>query len=211
VQTGLVTCRCQDRRSEVAQDWDIRPCGSTCCTCERPFVADQEYQSLLVFSEEELDRRDYCCECWKAHSVDDSAGEGSWKGVFRPPAPPPEEALKKETAENLLRKLIATEDDANGNVIYLLAVMLERKKMLVERDRKKDDEGNITLVFEYRKTGEVFLVPDPQLQLDQLGHVQREVSQLLGGGGSTEGPESGPSNSPPDEESDADDQGEENN
>lgn len=173
----------------MAQDWDIRPCGSACSACAKPFEAKQEYQSLLVAGEREFERMDYCCACWAEHNVDGSAGEGSWKGLFQPPAPPPEEALKKETAETLLRKLIETEDDSNGNVIYLLAVMLERKKMLVERDRKKDESGNVTLVFEHRKTGEVFLVPDPQLQLGQLEHVQREVSQLLGGSNTSQGTE----------------------
>ena len=30
-----------------------------------------------------------------------------------------------------------------------------------------------------RKRGDVFVVPDPQLRLDELGDVQAEVAQLL--------------------------------
>jgi hypothetical protein len=35
------------------------------------------------------------------------------------------------------------------------------------------------LIYEHAKTGDVFVVPDPQLRLDELGGVQAEVAQLL--------------------------------
>ena len=105
-----------------------------------------------------------------------------WQGIFHPPPPPPEEALKKETAESLLRRLIQDNDASKMNVMYILAVMLERKRILAEKDVQKHDNGAKVIVYEHKKTGETFLVPDPGLKLDQLEHVQKEVVEMLGGG-----------------------------
>jgi hypothetical protein len=35
------------------------------------------------------------------------------------------------------------------------------------------------LIYEQGATGDVFVVPDPQLRLDELESVQNEVAQLL--------------------------------
>ena len=40
----------------------------------------------------------------------------------------------------------------------------------------------ITRIYEHTKTGEVFVIPDPQLRLDQIEQVQQEVAALLAPG-----------------------------
>jgi hypothetical protein len=69
------------------------------------------------------------------------------------------------------------------NVIYVLAVMLERGKQLVERDAKLQADSTILRVYEHRASGDSFVVLDPRLRLDQIGDVQRQVVELLGGTG----------------------------
>jgi hypothetical protein len=39
------------------------------------------------------------------------------------------------------------------------------------------------LLYEHRKSGEVFIVRDPELRLDEIESVQEEVATLLGFGG----------------------------
>ena len=95
--------------------------------------------------------------------------------------PQREEAVKKENAESLLRKLVAKENDEDLRAVFILAVMLERKKILVERDVQISEEGRILRVYEHRKTNESFLIIDPELQLDELEQVQTQVILLLGG------------------------------
>ena len=46
--------------------------------------------------------------------------------------------------------------------------LLERKKMLKEVETKRAAGGALTRIYEHTKTGEVFIIPDPQLRLDQL-------------------------------------------
>jgi hypothetical protein len=65
--------------------------------------------------------------------------------------------------------------------VYVLAVMLERSKILVERDAKEQPDRTIIRVYEHRRTGESFIVLDPRIRLENLGNVQNEVVALLSG------------------------------
>ena len=179
------------------QDWDIKPCNGSCGQCGTAFQDGQGYVSRLVVEQEGYERHDCCETCWAKPEVRGVSPHSAWKGVFRLPPPPPEEALKKETAESLLRKYMETEDPLKRNVIYVLAVMLERKRMLVERDNQVREDGTKIIVYEYRKTGEVFMVPDPGLRLDQLEQVQSEVAALLGIGRKKTGQPDGVQTEPP--------------
>jgi hypothetical protein len=89
-----------------------------------------------------------------------------------------------------------TDNPAHGNVIYILAIMLERKKVLVEKDVHVESDAT-RRVYEHRKTGETFIVRDPHLRLDQLEHVQEDVVAMLEqGAAGTDAPEA-PDDNPP--------------
>jgi len=164
----------------MSQEWNIKPRGETCFQCGDPFEDGQVCVSALVFGEDGYTRADHCSSCWEKEEHG-ATPYSLWQGVYRAPAPQAEEAVKKETAESLLRRLMEDDGDSKENAIYILAVMLERKKILQERDVQWDGTGTKTLVYEHRKTGETFLVRDPGLRLDQLEPVQQEVVALLGG------------------------------
>ena len=66
-----------------------------------------------------------------------------------------------------------------ANACYVLAAMLERKRVLKQVKTESRDAGNRVLVYEQGSTGDVFIVPDPQLRLDELESVQNEVAELL--------------------------------
>ena len=99
--------------------------------------------------------------------------------------------LRKSVEKNFLKNkefhdFISKNVEPNRNVIYILAVLLERKRILTERDVQTRDDDIVTRVYEHRQTGEVFLIPDPRLHLDQLEEVQKEVVLMLGGKVKTE-------------------------
>ena len=160
-------------------DWNIQAPACTCTACEKTFGDGDQLFSLLQFGAEGYARHDYCIACWAEKAR--AGATGVWKGIFRAPPPPPAEALKKETAESLLRHMMETEDPKHGNAIFILAVMLERRRILVERDVQTRDDGMKIRVYEHKKTNETFFIPDPELKLAELTHVQEEVVLLLGG------------------------------
>ena len=96
--------------------------------------------------------------------------------------------MKKETAEGMLRQFMAKDDFSRKNAIYILAVMLERKRILKVKTQVREG-GRRLLVYEQGRTGDIFTIVDPDLQLDQLEEVQRLVGDLLAHG--LEGPAAG--------------------
>ena len=162
----------------MSQEWEIKSCSRVCAGTNQPFHDGQAILSCLHFGAEGYQRKDFSEAGWT-----EEARQGVvsfWRSVYHAPPPPTPEAVKKETAETLLRQFLAKEDYSRINAIYILAVMLERKRVLVERDVQVREDGTKVLIYEHKKTGEVFTIPDPQLKLGELTVVQQEVAELLG-------------------------------
>ena len=166
----------------MIQDWDIKPRSRVCGACRHSFHDGETYYTRLVFGAEGYARADYCDGCWQKQ-VGENPKYSSWQGTYRVPQPEPDRRVNKETAETLLRAILTEEDPARVQVTYILALMLERQKVFVEREIRRQDDGAKFVVYEHRKTGETFLVRDPQLQFDQLAPVQQEVMRLLASAG----------------------------
>jgi len=86
--------------------------------------------------------------------------------------------VEKESAEDLIKRLIEEDHESTENVRYVLAIMLERQRLLRETDRQRTPTG-ILRVYEHRKTGDVMLIRDPDIPLDQVESVQMEVIAML--------------------------------
>jgi hypothetical protein len=160
------------------ESWQIKRRSDLCAGTNELFTDKEEIMTRLLFKDGEYVREDYKLSYWNEHMPDH--GLSAWKSVFRIP-PPPTEAMKKENAETLLRKMVAKEDADDINAIYILAVMLERKRILVEKDVQIREDKTKIRVYEHKKSGETFLVVDPELKLAEIEKVQEEVVGLLGG------------------------------
>lgn len=160
-------------------EWNIKAPSSVCHVCGRAFADRDPFVSRLSFGAEGYERRDCCIGCW--HEAQRSGSLSIWKSLYRPPPPPPPEPIQRETAESLLRRFMEEANPSRRNVIFILAVMLERRRVLVERDVQVRQDGVKIRLYEHRKTGETFFIPDPGLRLADLQQVQQEILTLLGG------------------------------
>ena len=88
--------------------------------------------------------------------------------------------MSRQTAEDLLRNYMLESGAGHANARYILALMLERKRLMREVGVKRGEDGSLTRIYEHVKTGEVFVIPDPELRLDQVEQVQMQVAGLLG-------------------------------
>lgn len=168
----------------MSQEWNIRTRGHVCTICQKPLVDKALVISALREVPNGYERYDCHPECWKAQARDWEPFS-LWDGVyFAPVREEKKEPLKKEDAGELLRQLVTLDDPAMKNVVYVLAVMLERAKILVERDAKEVGDGairEIRRVYEDRKQGDTFVILDPRLRLENLAEVQQQVVALLSG------------------------------
>jgi hypothetical protein len=163
-------------------EWNIQSRASACESCAQPF-ADKQSLHTLLFDEhaENLRRMDVCEACWQ-NQFSDGARErkgfiSHWQGIFEVP-PAAVDAIQKETAETLLRKLIEQNDPRYAPAAFILAVMLERKRILKVKEQIVRD-GRRVFIYEQPRTGDIFTIADPDLRLDQLEAVQRDVASLL--------------------------------
>lgn len=162
-------------------EWNIQSRAHACQTCARPFVPKQVYHTLLFDEKLGYARFDICAACWTAQSGQSTTARpgfvSHWQGVFEAPAAPPD-PIQKATAETLLRKLVEFNDARYGAACFILAVMLERKRLLKVREQTQRD-GRRMFLYEHAQTGDLFTIADPALRLDQLEEVQRDVAHLL--------------------------------
>ncbi len=161
----------------LANEWPIKHRADACARTQRPFQPGEQFYTLLFREGEGFRREDLSEEAWTQRN-ENIRPFSFWKTRYEPPPQTPPEALGKETAEELLRRLLAENDPANANACYVLAVMLERKRIL-KPVKTEAAEGPPVLVYEHAKNGDVFIVPEARLRLAEIEHVQHEVSQLL--------------------------------
>ena len=163
-------------------DWNIQSRSRHCQACERAFADKERYHTVLLDEKSEYVRKDVCEACWSEQFAESSKQQREfvsyWQGVFEEPPPAPPEPIEKESAASLLRKLMELNDPDYAAASYILAVMLERKRVLKVREQFKRN-GVRVFVYEQPKTGDVYTIPDPNLQLDQLDEVQKQVADLL--------------------------------
>ena len=157
------------------QDWEIRKRSDTCTRTQRPFREGEIFYTAIFREGDGFRREDVAEEVW-TDQPDSETPLAFWRSSFELPPPPPPEPLAKQDAESILRKLIEENSETTKNARYILALMLERKRILKPMESADSD----VLIYERAQTGETFLIPNPRLGLAQVPEIQREVSALLG-------------------------------
>ena len=164
-------------------DWHFRSRSNQCKDCEAAFEDEQPYHTILFRGIESLERQDICSTCWdKTYKTNPKKIQGyisHWQGIYEVPPPPPPEAIQKDNAETLLKKLVEENHPDHTEACFILAVMLERKKVIKNKDQVRQEDGKRMLIYEHTKNGDVFTILDPALKLTELTQVQTKVAELL--------------------------------
>ena len=140
---------------------------------EQPFIAaifpDPESSGYL--------RLDYSIESWDARE-DETIPFSFWRSHYKPPVKEEDNQVTPHDPETLFAKLVEEDEAHTENARFILAAMLERKKIIRETDTQQLPTG-LLRIYENRKTGDVFIVKDPQIALVDVESIQEEVQQLL--------------------------------
>ena len=168
----------------ITQNWNIKARTHQCFVTGEKFTDEQAIVAAIFPDPEDVDRfvrRDYSEAAWDERG-EDEAPFSSWHTHYEAPVKEEKpEVVEKESAEALLRRLVEEDESHTENARFILAVMLERKKQLKQIEVNNTPTSRL-LIYEHEKSGEVFIVKDPELKLDEVDQVQEEVSELLGGG-----------------------------
>ena len=171
------------------ESWSIKSRGHICTVTEDQF-ADGESFYTAIFPDPESGgylRKDFSIESWEQRDGDKPFS--FWQSVYHTPVKDEKVEVTEESPEELLRRLIDEDEEHTENARYILAIMLERKKMIKEADSQAVADG-IIRIYEQRKTGDVFIIKDPNIPLSEIESVQQEVTELLENGGRKTNPDS---------------------
>ena len=160
----------------LPDEWAIKHRANACAVTHRPFAAGEYFYTLLFHDADGYRREDLSEEAWRNRN-ENIQPFSFWKSRYEPLSAAPVEPLPKKNAEQLFRRLIASKNPP-ANACYVLAAMLERKRVL-KQIKTEETANRRVLIYEHAGTGDVFIVADPQLRLDELESVQNEVVQLL--------------------------------
>ncbi len=170
----------------MIQEWNIQSRANHCARTGKAFEEGEVFYTLLHEEGEGLRREDICAEAWKAAQATPAPAQGEplvfWRSKFDPPPPPLVESVTKADAETHLRRLLAEGPPADKlGVVYLLAALLERKRIIKPVATGVDRaDGPRVLPYEHAKSGEIFLVPDVPPRLDEIERLQGELASMLG-------------------------------
>lgn len=127
-------------------------------------------------------RRDVGLDAWK-EELAERTPVAYWRTTYSPQIVEQRpEVTSKESAMALLQRFVEEDEPQTEDARYILALMLERKRILSPTATKETEQGRM-MFYENKKTGEVFMIRDPELRLDELAQMQDEVAMLLGFGG----------------------------
>ena len=169
----------------MIQEWNIQGRAECCARTGRSFVDGEIIYTLLHGEPDGLRREDISGEAWEQMQKAESAADGFtfWRCKFEPPPPVTPETVNRADAESHLRRLLGEgPPPEQANVAYLLAALLERKRILKPVAAPAGDGQGAAKFspYEHAKTGEIFLVPNSPPTLDQIEAVQLELTALLG-------------------------------
>lgn len=168
----------------MQQAWNIRSRSPECALSGQPFVEGEPLYTAIYFDPETggFLRRDIAIDAWE-QEISERTPFSFWKTQYEPQVVEEKpEIAPKENAQALLARLIEEDDPKTENARYILTLMLERKRILTPTAVKENEHGRM-LFYENKKTGEVFIVRDPELHLEEIEQVQDEVAMRLGFGG----------------------------
>ncbi len=164
----------------IQQDWKISRRHNKCTHSGKKFADGQSFYTC-IFDDPEGEgflRKDFSEAAWK-ELAETFKPFSFWKTTCKYPQEETQvEVLGNESAETMLRRMIEEDEASTENARYILTLMLERKKNLHPVGVKETDSSRL-LLYEHRASGDVFVIRDPRLKLDEVEKIQEEVSQLL--------------------------------
>ncbi|HYF47816.1 MAG TPA: hypothetical protein VEJ63_00305 [Planctomycetota bacterium] len=169
-------------------EWKIAKSGQQCSACSAALnVVGKTYFSALFNTPEGLNRRDFCEECFQKNRPD--GVYYFWKTLHRDE----EEKNKRrqpvvdvDFVLDFFKRLEGEPGEGQPQIPqrlpfrYILALMLTRKKVLVQDERRKNAAGQDVQVFKERRGGTAHEVVEPNLSADEISAVSAELGALLG-------------------------------
>ncbi|MFZ5807103.1 MAG: hypothetical protein ACOY3I_07850 [Verrucomicrobiota bacterium] len=153
-------------------EWNIKERAEQCAVTNKPFEEGEIFYTILFQEAGKLVRQDLCSSAWEQRKTDQPP-VSFWRSAFKP-TPIEPEPIEHNSAEAELRRLLLENSHNNEKLPYLLALLLERKKIFHERERATLNDKKV-VIYEHVETQETFVVPRVDIKLDEINALQQEL------------------------------------
>jgi hypothetical protein len=152
-------------------DWKISKRGRACALCQRPFRSEEEHYSGIARVEARFERRDVCLPCWTAQKPELFS---FWKTVM-----PKIEQKRFEDVTAMVeffKKLVEapTEDPVRLKIIYLMALLLARKRR-VRLAGSKDGRLRVEKTWD----GDAVDIAEPVIADAELADLREQMERIF--------------------------------
>ncbi|MHC4660416.1 MAG: hypothetical protein ACYS8W_01885 [Planctomycetota bacterium] len=161
-------------------EYRISRTQKTCAGCNKGFEEKKVFFSVVLDTDSGLQRADYCGDCWDSVSEEEKSGFFSfWKTSIRPKEKRGRRPLDLETARDFFIRLHGAADPQKQNFLYLLTLLILRKRGLVHKKTIRENGGEIFLLHFPREEDTLYHVRVPLLDEDSLESIRTDFSDLL--------------------------------
>ena len=164
----------------MKEPWSIKSRARVCAESGIAFQSGEKIRAAIFPDPNSSGylRKDFTLDAWGNRKKEEEPFS-CWLTTYEPPIVEEKvEDVVDKDPETLLKRFVEDEEEHTENARYILAVMLERKKILRETDTQEIPSG-ILRIYDHRKSGDVYIIKDPQIPLTDVDRVQEEVRQLL--------------------------------
>lgn len=158
-------------------EWQIHRPTRRCAQSDRELKEGETYYSALLSEGAEYKRLDFAADAWSGPPEGTIAW---WKSQI-----PTRESTRARLApsEALLQFFEElTESGEQPDLVYVMALLMLRRKIMRLEDEKKDEQGEPTLVLYCGRNEQTYeIVQQSDLSDERLAEIRTELEQLLYG------------------------------
>ena len=148
----------------------------TCSISRREFRPNEPFFSVLTEEDDLFTRKDVATEHW---SGPPDKCIGWWKSIVKHVTDNVPQHASGETLQNLFERLTAQPGEMD--TLYILTLLLLRRKLLRYEKETADEQGNRLLEVYAMHTDMTYQIPVAMPDHDRLGAIQQQLAGLTNG------------------------------
>lgn len=160
----------------MAVDWDVTKTTHACSVSGRPLEEGETYFSALQDEGKQFVRYDFSPEAWA--ECDKAAFFSYWRTTVRPAAEKRRLVIDVEAFYIFFSQLVGSDEDHRQLFLYLVALILVRKRVLRLEAIEKTPEGEFLALYDRRAENDV-RVRVPDATDDELREAQASLDQIF--------------------------------
>lgn len=158
-------------------EWDraVKRPEDVCASCEEKFGAEAIVVTALELTSEGFQRTDRCGACYDAEEREPFS---FWRRALPKDLANRPRRLDLAFLSEFFRRLDGKDDAHARRVMWIVALLLLRKKILELSDRKS--EGDVeTLVLHFKNEEKEYEVADPQLDDEAMSSIEDDLARIF--------------------------------